>query len=93
MADWNNDNPNTVKISFDIKMNEDIKDFITRMDAEFKSHELVMRKRIEQLFREWSNIDKVDIPKELYDQLLGLFTAGYQLGWNDHYNLTKEDKE
>lgn len=93
MADWNNDNPKTVEISFGIEMNEDIKDFIKSKDDEFKSHELVMRKRIEHLFREWSNIDKVDIPKELYDQLLELFTAGYQLGWNDHYNLTREERK
>ena len=93
MADWNNDNPKTVEYSWKIEGGEGINDFIKRMDAEFKSHELVMRKRIEHLFREWSNIDKVDIPKELYDQLLELFTAGYQLGWNDHYNLTREERK
>lgn len=96
MADWNNDNPKTMEISFGIEMNEDIKDYIMRLSDELKSHEEVMEKRIEQLFREHICLginDDVPQPQRIYDQLLELFTAGYKFGWNDHYNLTKEDRK
>lgn len=94
MADWNNDNPNTVDTFFDIKMTEDIKDYIIRLSAELKSHEEVMKKRIEQQFRDHVtlNINKT-IPKDVYDKALAIFNIGYQLGWNDYFNLTKEDRE
>lgn len=96
MADWNNDNPKTMEISFGIEMNEDIKDYIMRLSDELKSHEEVMEKRIEQQFREHISLginDDVPQPQRIYDQILELFTAGYKLGWNDHLNLTREDRK
>ena len=96
MADWNNDNPKTMEMSWSIKNSEEIEDFIIRMSSELETHEEVMRRRIEQLFREHISLginDDVPQPQWIYDQLLELFTAGYKFGWNDHYNLTREDRK
>lgn len=92
MADWNNDNPNTWSMSFDLKPDKQAEEFFNSMMNDFKSNEEAIKKRIEQLFDEFITVD-AKLPQEAYEQAMRLFSLGYQLGWNDHYELMKEKEE
>ena len=92
MADWNNDNPNTLSMSFDLKPDRQAIEFFTNMMNDFKSNEEAIGKRIEQLFDEFFGGDSEE-HREERELALRLFSLGYQLGWNDHYELMKEKEE
>lgn len=90
----NNKFPNA-SVSFNIEMNEDVKDFFIRMINESKSRDQAVRSRIMQLFNEHVRIDMQDDMDAddaiiAYNQLVELFAIGYQCGWNDRNSLCKK---
>ena len=77
-------------VSFDIPVDEKMKEFIDKMDKEHKEAEDVFTARIKKLFEEYIELDGAAILG--YDKFLSLFRLGYGLGWNDHFDMLK-DKE
>lgn len=89
MADWNNDNPNTWSMSFDLKPDKQAEEFFNSMMNDFKSNEEAINKRIEQLFDEFVPLSP-KAPQDIREKLFEIFCSGYQLGWNDHQELARE---
>lgn len=75
-------------ISFKMEVGEETKDFFNRMLQEEKEREEAFRERIQQLFDENIQVDGVE-RDAAYRQILQVFAIGYQLGWRDHYEITK----
>ena len=90
MTEWND--KENLTLSFRVEPSEEAKAFFERMQKELTEREEAFKKRIKQLFDEKIGVggDKAD---EVYNQILQVFTIGYQCGWNDLYSLhqTKED--
>lgn len=83
---WNDKRNKT--ISFKMEVGEETKDFFNRMIQEEKEREEAFRERIQQLFDENIQVDGVE-RDAAYRQILQVFAIGYQLGWRDHYEITK----
>ena len=73
-------------VSFDLPVDEKMKEFINRMDKEHKEIEDVFTARIKRLFNQYVELDEVE--ECLYNKVVVLFSLGYQLGWNDHIDAT-----
>ena len=84
MANWND--KENMTLSFKVEPNEEAKVFFERMQKELTEREEAFKKRAKQLFDEKIKVggDKAD---EAYNQILQVFTIGYQHGWNDLYSL------
>ena len=84
MANWND--KENMTLSFKVEPNEEAKAFFERMQKELAEREEAFKKRAKQLFDEKIKMegDKAD---EAYNQILQVFTIGYQHGWNDLYSL------
>lgn len=89
MADWNNNNPKTISMSFRIEPEEEAKEFFKQLKNDLESNEEILKKRIEQLFDEFVLLDP-KAPQKIREGLFGIFCSGYQLGWNDHQELARE---
>ena len=87
MGKWNDKKSWT--LTFEMQPNEQMADFVNRMNEQMKKREEAMIERIKQLFDEHIKVggEKKD---EAYCQILQIFSIGYQCGWNDHYQLFKE---
>lgn len=90
MAEWNDKTSWT--ITFDMRVDEAMEDFVMQMQAEMKDREEAFRKRIEQLFDEYIKIDG-EKKDETYGQILQIFAIGYQHGWNDHCSLSAKKEQ
>ena len=90
MAKWND--KTSWSVSFSLKADEKMQEFMKRMDAEHKEREEAFRERITQLFDEHIKLSGVK-KDEAYNQVVTLFSIGYQCGWNDHYNLFNEKSD
>ena len=86
MTEWND--KENVTLSFRVEPSEEAKAFFERMQKELTEREEAFKKRIKQLFDEIIKVegDKAD---KAYNQILQVFTIGYQHGWNDLYSLHK----
>ena len=82
MTDWGY--KTTWSVSFDLPVDEKMKEFIDKMDKEHKEIEDVFTARIKRLFEQYVGLDGE--ANRLHDKLLVLFSLGYQFGWNDHIN-------
>lgn len=79
-----------VSITFNMPVNEKTRDFFNRMIEEQKQQEEAIKERLTQLFDEFfevktNNDEKIACFKQV-------FSIGYQLGWNDYYNLVHTTK-
>ena len=84
MAKWND--PKNLSVTFDVKPDEKMKDFVNRMQKEHVEREEAFRQRIKQLFDE--EIDVGGKKKDTaYHQVLQVFSLGYQHGWADLKSL------
>ena len=89
MNEWNN--KKNMNITFKIEPNEDAKAFFERMMKDFVAREEMFKKRIKQLFDE-----EIEIEGEAtksYNQILQVFSIGYQHGWNDLHSLHMVKKD
>ena len=77
-------------VSFDLPVDEKMKEFIDKMDKEHKEVEDVFTARIKKLFEQYVELNEA--ASLGYDKFLSLFRLGYELGWNDHSDMLK-DKE
>ena len=77
-------------VSFDLPVDEKMKEFIDKMDKEHKEVEDVFNARIKKLFEQYVELNEAAYLG--YDKFLALFRLGYELGWNDHSDILK-DKE
>ena len=73
-------------VSFDLPVDEKMKEFIDKMDKEHKEVEDVFNARIKKLFEQYVELDEA--ASLGYDKFLALFRLGYELGWNDHRDAT-----
>lgn len=89
MADWNNNNPKTISMSFSVETEEETVDFFKRLKNDLESNKEILEKRIEQLFDEFVLLDP-KAPQDVRERLFRIFCSGYQLGWNDHQELARE---
>ena len=69
-------------VSFDLPVDEKMKEFIDKMDKEHKEIEDVFTARIKRLFNQYVELGEVE--ECLYNKVVALFSLGYQMGWNDH---------
>lgn len=90
MGKWNDKTSWTM--TFDMRVDETMEDFVMQMQAEMKDREEAFRERIKQLFDEYIKIDG-ETPSEAYNQILQIFAIGYQNGWNDHYSLFNDTQK
>ena len=74
-------------VSFDLPVDEKMKEFIDKMDKEHKEIEDVFTARIKKLFEKHVELDEA--ASLGYDKFLSLFRLGYGLGWNDHSDMLK----
>lgn len=86
---WND--PKSMSMTFKVEANEESVAFFQRMQREWKEREDAFKERIKQLFDENIGVGG-DKAEEAYNQVLQVFSIGYQHGWNDLYSLHK-DKE
>ena len=84
--DWND--KKNISISFQMPVDEKMKEFINRIEEEDKEINDAFKERVKKLFDEYITLEGIAISG--YDKFLGLFSLGYQLGWNDHYDLIKD---
>lgn len=89
MADWNNNNPMTISMSFSVESEEEAVDFVKRLKNDMESNIEILEKRIEQLFDEFVPLSP-KAPQDIREKLFEIFCSGYQLGWNDHQELARE---
>lgn len=75
-------------VTFQIEADEKTKDFFERMEKEHKELEIAARERIAQLFHEFVTLE--GLAKIAESKFFGLFSIGYQLGWNDCHVLCEE---
>lgn len=75
-------------VTFQMEYNEKAKEFFERMDKEHKDLEAAVKERIKQLFLEYVTLEGP--AKMAYEKLFGLFSIGYQLGWNDCHSVHEE---
>lgn len=84
MANWNDEK--NISLTFDVKADEQMRDFVDRMRKEHVEREEAFRQRIKQLFDE-----EIDVGGKnkgaAYQQVLQVFFLGYQHGWNDLKSL------
>jgi len=85
--DWNDKTNWTV--SFHMPVDEKMKEFMDRMEKESKERYEAFEKRIRTLFKEHIGFTD-EVPENVNEQVLQVFGIGYQLGWNDHYDLIKD---
>lgn len=78
-------------VTFQLEADEKTKDFFERMDKEHKDLEAAAKERITHLFHEFVTLEGP--AKIAEDKFFGLFSIGYQLGWNDCHAVSKETKE
>lgn len=78
-------------VTFQLETDEKTKEFFERMAKEHKELETAANERIMQLFHEFVTLD--ESAKIAEDELFGLFSVGYQLGWNDCHAVRVETKE
>ena len=88
------DNWKNKSMSFKIEMKADEKtlDFFKRKQEELASFEKAIADRIEHLFNNHVAVSGAE-KDAAYQQLLKLFSIGYQLGWNDYKSIVDEKKE
>lgn len=79
-------------ISFDLECNEDTIAFLRRQFKKSREIEEAIHERITQLFDEFVDVGG-HRKSDGYKELLKLFAIGYQLGWNDLYNINKENRK
>ena len=84
MTDWGY--KSEWSVSFDLPVDEKMKEFIDKMDKEHKETEDVFNARIKKLFEQYVELDEA--ASLGYDKFLALFRLGYELGWNDHRDAT-----
>ena len=84
MTDWGS--KTKWSASFDLPVDEKMKDFISNVDKEYKEVEDVFTARIKKLFEQHVKLDEA--ASLGYDKFLALFRVGYMLGWNDHCDAT-----
>jgi len=89
MGKWNEQENKS--ITFDVKMSEDANAFFERQMNELKEKEESFRERIRQLFKENVLID-CEAPEAVVNQVLTVFSIGYQCGWNDYYSLNEKEE-
>ena len=77
-------------ISFDIPVDEKAVDFFKRMQEEMMDNQKAIRARIKQLFDEFIGVEDKTTAKNAYNQVLQVFSIGYQLGWNDRKVVEEE---
>ena len=70
-------------ISFDITCDENTMDFFKRMQEEHVETQKAIQQRIKQLLDEFVDVVDKTTEQKAYDQVLKIFSIGYQLGWND----------
>lgn len=70
-------------ISFDIPCDEKMMDFFKRMQEEHVETEKAIQRRIKQLFDEFIRVEDRTTEQKAYQQVMNVFSIGYQLGWND----------
>lgn len=78
-------------VTFQMEADEKTKDFFKRTEKECKDLEAAAKERIMQLFHEFVTLEGP--AKIAEDKLFGLFSIGYQLGWNDCHAVRIETKE
>lgn len=86
MTDWGYNQEWSV--SFDLPVDEKMKEFLDEMDKEHKEIEDVFTARIKKLFDQHIELDEA--ASLGYDKFLALFRVGYMLGWNDHLDTLKD---
>ena len=79
-------------VSFDVKMSEEANAFFERQMNKLKEKEESFKERIMQLFKEHVLIDG-EAPEAVVNQVLTVFSIGYQCGWNDYYSLINDKEE
>ena len=75
-------------VTFQMEADEKAKEFFERMAKEQKDLEDAAKERIKQLFHEYVTLEGP--AKIAYEKLFGLFSIGYQLGWNDCHRINEE---
>lgn len=75
-------------LSFKVEPDEEASAFFERIQKDLTEREESFKKRIKQLFDEEIGVGG-DKAEEAYNQILQVFTIGYQHGWNDLYSLHK----
>lgn len=86
MTDWGYNQEWSV--SFDLPVDEKMKEFLDEMDKEQKEIKDVFTARIKNLFEQYVELNEA--ASLGYDKFLALFGIGYQLGWNDHFDSVKD---
>ena len=76
---------NKLSISSKASADEKARDFFNRMVEEQKEPDEAISERIVQLFDEFFEVSTNN--KKNIDCLKQVFAIGYELGWNDYYNL------
>ena len=76
---------NKLSISSKASADEKARDFFNRMVEEQKEQDEAISERIVQLFDEFFEVSTNN--KKNIDCLKQVFAIGYELGWNDYYNL------
>lgn len=87
-----NDNWKNKSMSFDLKVDAKdgkILDFFKRFQDEHIAFEKAIEERIEYLFNAHVKVDGKE-KDAAYQQLLKLFSIGYQCGWNDYKSTIDE---
>jgi hypothetical protein len=90
----NNENWKNRSMSFDIKVDEEdarIMDQFKMLAEECDTFEKAIAERIEYLFNAHVKVDGKE-KDAAYQQLLQLFSIGYQCGWNDYKSIIDERK-
>lgn len=89
-----NDNWKNKSMSFDLKVDDKdgkLLDLFKRLQDEHIAFEKAIEERIENLFNTHVKVDGVE-KDAAYQQLLQLFSIGYQCGWNDYKSIIDERK-
>lgn len=89
-----NDNWKNKSMSFDLKVDDKdgkLLGFFKRLQDEHIAFEKAIGERIEYLFNAHVKVDGKE-KDTAYQQLLKLFSIGYQCGWNDYKSIIDETK-
>ena len=81
-------------MSFDLKIDDKdgkLLDLFKRLQDERIVFEKAIEERIENLFNTHVKVDGIE-KDAAYQQLLKLFSIGYQCGWNDYKSIIDETK-
>ena len=88
-----NDNWKNPSMSFNLKVDEkNVPETFNKLMEDFDTFEAAMEERIKHLFKTHVTVSGPE-KDAAYQQLLKLFSIGYQCGWNDYKSIIDEIKK